>query len=68
MFPNPQSALPLPPHPSIEQYKKLAKELSRACNAGDPSAIREWAAKWIHALVKLNFNSSPVKLPDRSEE
>jgi hypothetical protein len=24
MFPNPQDALPLPPRPSIEQYKKLA--------------------------------------------
>lgn len=31
MFPNPQDALPLPPHPNLEQYKKLAKELVKAC-------------------------------------
>lgn len=27
MYPNPQDALPLPPHPSVEQYRKLAKDL-----------------------------------------
>jgi ankyrin repeat protein len=32
MFPNPQDALPLPPRPSLEQYKKLAKDLVKACN------------------------------------
>jgi hypothetical protein len=31
MFPNPQDALPLPPHPNLEQYKKLAKDLVKAC-------------------------------------
>ncbi|MFN2512787.1 MAG: ankyrin repeat domain-containing protein [Pyrinomonadaceae bacterium] len=31
MFPNPQDALPLPPHPNLEQYKKLAKGLVKAC-------------------------------------
>ena len=31
MFPNPQDALPLPPQPSIERYKKIAKELVKAC-------------------------------------
>jgi ankyrin repeat protein len=43
MYPNPQDALPLPPRPNLEQYKKLAKELVKA--SADRAAIREWAAK-----------------------
>lgn len=31
MFPNPQDALPLPPRPNLEQYKKQAKDLIKAC-------------------------------------
>ena len=27
MYPNPQDALPLPPRPSVEQYRKRAKDL-----------------------------------------
>lgn len=34
MFPNPQDACPLPPHPNLEQYKKLAKDLVKVCRAG----------------------------------
>ena len=30
MFPNPQDALPLPASPSLERYKKIAKELGVA--------------------------------------
>lgn len=29
----------LPPHPSLEQYRKQAKDLLRACRAGDPDAL-----------------------------
>ena len=43
MFPNPTDTLPLPPHPDLDQYRKLAKELVKACKSGDPSAIRGWA-------------------------
>ena len=39
MFPNPQDALPLPPRPSLERYKKLAKELVKACKSGDDKAL-----------------------------
>lgn len=46
MFPNPQAALPLPPRPNLEQYKKLAKELVRACKAG---TIAAWAEAWVGA-------------------
>jgi len=47
MFPNPQEALPLPPHPSLEQYKKRAKDLVKACRSGDREAIRAWAIAWL---------------------
>jgi hypothetical protein len=46
-------ALPLPPHPSLEQYKKRAKDLVKICKSGDRDALRTWAREWIEALVKL---------------
>ena len=36
-------ALPLPPRPDLEQYRKLAKDLQRACASGERRAIRAWA-------------------------
>jgi ankyrin repeat protein len=53
MFPNPQSALPLPPRASLERYKKLAKELVKACKSGDENAIGDWAEQRIRTLAKL---------------
>jgi len=53
MFPNPQEALPLPTRPNVERYKKLAKDLARACKSGDPSAVRSWAMQWIDRLATL---------------
>jgi ankyrin repeat protein len=46
-------ALPLPPRPSLEQYKKRAKDLVKICKSGDRDALRAWAREWIEALVKL---------------
>jgi ankyrin repeat protein len=46
MFPNSQDALPLPQRPSLERYKKLAKDLGDACKSDDEVAIRDWAKKW----------------------
>ena len=46
-------ALPLPPRPNLEQYKKLAKDLQRACKSGDSSAIRNWAAHWHETIARL---------------
>ncbi len=51
MYPNPQDALPLPSRPSVEQYKKLAKDLVKSCRSGDPAAIGLWASRWIEALA-----------------
>ena len=52
MYPNPQDAVPLPPHPDLEQYRKRAKELLRAAREGG-DAIRAWAARWVEALLAL---------------
>ena len=46
-------ALPLPERPNLEQYKKLARELQRACKAGGLEAIREWAAGWAERYAAL---------------
>jgi hypothetical protein len=45
-------AIPLPPRPDIEQYKKRAKALVDAVESGDPSAIRGWAEDWLESLSK----------------
>jgi ankyrin repeat protein len=52
-MPNPQDVLPLPPRPSLERYKKLAKELVKACTSGDENAVSDWADQWIETLAKL---------------
>jgi Ankyrin repeats (many copies) len=54
MFPNPQGALPLPPRPHIEQYKKLAKDLVKVAKARGPAGVREWASEWIANLARLS--------------
>jgi ankyrin repeat protein len=60
MFPNPHDALPLPAHPNLEQYKKLAKDLVIAANSDDPAALKAWARTWIESLVRLaNLSISP---------
>ncbi len=43
--------LPLPPSPSLEQYKKRAKALVGAAESSDPAAVREWARKWLESLA-----------------
>lgn len=46
-------ALPLPPRPNLEQYKKLAKDFQRACKSSDPRAVRDWAARWAETTARL---------------
>jgi hypothetical protein len=46
MYPNPQDVVPLPARPNLEQYKKQAKDLVKACRSGAADAFREWAARW----------------------
>jgi Ankyrin repeats (3 copies) len=54
MFPNPQDAVPLPPQPNLEQYKKLAKDLVKICKTRNPRGLQDWAARWIENLARLN--------------
>jgi len=62
MFPNPQSALPLPPRPSLERYRKIAKNLVKACTkaseivpkTGQDDPFLAWAEEWVDALVRLS--------------
>lgn len=49
MFPNPQDALPLPNKPDLEQYRKQAKDLVKACKSGD---LRAWTEHWLAALAR----------------
>lgn len=67
MFPNPQDALPLPPDPSLEHYKKRAKDLVKANHSPDATAIRAWAANWIDSLVRLSGLTITPQLPVRIE-
>jgi hypothetical protein len=50
--------LPLPPRPSIEQYKKRAKDLVRAAESTESGAVRAWAADWLQALARLRAEST----------
>ena len=51
-MPNPQDVLPLPPRPSLERYRKLAKELVKAGKSQDENAISEWTNQWIETLAR----------------
>ena len=46
-------ALPLPPRPNLEQYKKLAKDLQQACKSSVSSAIHQWAARSREMIARL---------------
>ena len=52
-------AVPLPPRPALEYYKKLAKDLQHACQAQDAAAIRAWAARWIERVAELRADDIP---------
>jgi ankyrin repeat protein len=46
-------ALPLPPRPHLDQYRKLAKDLQHACRSTDSAAVRAWATRWLETLGRL---------------
>jgi len=52
MYPNPQDVLPLPPRPDLDHYRKRAKDLAKACDAGN-DAIGAWAARWVREVLEL---------------
>jgi ankyrin repeat protein len=67
MFPNPQNSLPLPQHPDLEQYTKLAKELLRAAKSTDPDAIGNWSTNWVKGLVERSGIKITPQLPVRTD-
>lgn len=46
-------ALPLPPRPNVEQYKKLAKDFQLSCKSTGTGAIRDWAVRWAERIARL---------------
>ena len=65
MFPNPQDALPQPPNPCVEQYRKLAKDLVKACAAETRDGIRNWTTAFVQQLVQLSGLEITPNLPMR---
>ena len=52
-YPNPQDALPLPPRPDLDHYRRRAKDLAKACRTGDDTAIETWVRRWLTNLSEL---------------
>src|SRR4051812_11638929 len=48
--------LPLPPRPSLEQYRKRAKDLAKAWKSSDPDAVKAWATDWLTTIIRLQPN------------
>jgi hypothetical protein len=56
-------ALPLPPRPNLEQYKKQAKELLKAAKAADPQALPAWLAQWLGAQLTIDPAIASARRP-----
>ncbi len=63
MFPNPQDALPQPPNPNVQQYRKLAKDLAKVCRTGSSDGIRDWTSGFVQHLVQLSRLEISPNLP-----
>ena len=57
-------AIPLPPRPNLEHYRKQAKDLRKACASRDAAAIAEWALGWLSDLARLQ----PLRTPSSPED
>jgi hypothetical protein len=60
MFPNPHDAVPLPARPSLEAYKKRAKDLVKAANSPAPAVLSRWAKSWTETLTQLTHIGSSL--------
>ena len=60
-------ALPLPPRPNLDQYRKLARDLQRATREADSSAFRRWASRWLETLARLRGQGNPPDAADAAE-
>jgi hypothetical protein len=50
--------LPLPPRPSLAQYRKRTKDLVKAATSTEPDAVRAWATDWLETLDRLRGGTS----------
>ena len=67
MYPNPQEALPLTARPNVEHYRKLAKDLVKACRSGEATAIHAWASRWITRLAALQARPKTLQTADEMD-
>ncbi|HEY2585455.1 MAG TPA: ankyrin repeat domain-containing protein [Tepidisphaeraceae bacterium] len=56
-------ALPFPPQPNLEQYKKQAKELLKACKSADPQALPAWLTQWTEAQLRIDPAQASARRP-----
>src|SRR5579871_4375676 len=56
----PHLALPLPPHPLLEDYLTLAARLADLTRSADPEAIRAWAVDWVCSLTSNPESAGPL--------
>jgi hypothetical protein len=58
-------AIPLAPRPNVVHYRKLAKDLLKACRAGTAASVRGWAEDWITRLARQQgLTSTPDYIGD----
>jgi ankyrin repeat protein len=62
MFPNPQDALPIPPRPNLDHYKKRAKDLLKAFRSFNAEMLHACCADWLNSLVRLSSVTSTESL------
>src|SRR5580658_4963311 len=62
------NALPLPPRPNLEQYKKRGKDLVKLLKAGDRDALRAWLTEWLETLVELHQLDLSLPREDNADE
>ena len=53
---------------NLDQYKKRAKDLLKAAESSNPSALRAWAASWIDSLIRLSGLTLTPQLPVRVDD
>jgi len=57
-------ALPLPPRPDLDQYRRLARDLQRAASSSDPGAVGRWAERWLERLAQLRGDTAAADAAD----
>jgi ankyrin repeat protein len=67
MYPNPQEALPLTQRPNLEHYRKLAKDLVKACRSNEAESVRAWALRWIDRLAESQHRPKTLRTMEETD-